>query len=63
MKVYYASILDYQNVEILNLKYTTSAKHSAFLAVQYVKDTPPACGFKIHFRFIDKSVVVDLMNK
>jgi len=62
MKVYYASIVDYQGVEILHLKYTSSAKHSAFLAQEYVKNTPPACGFKIHYRFINTNIVVDLLN-
>ena len=63
MQVYYASITDHLGKEVLNLKYTTTAKHSAFLASRYIQNCPPASGFKIHKQVLDSSIVVDMLNK
>ena len=45
MKVYYAVITDNNNKPVLQLEYTASAKHAAFLGQQYVNRVPPAQGF------------------
>ena len=62
MKIYYATILDHLGNEVLSLKYTATAKHSAFLATEYIKKCPPAQNFKIKLIFIDSSTVADLLN-
>ncbi len=63
MNIYFASILDYLGQEVLCLQYTASAKHSAFLASQYIKECPPAQGFRINKRFIEASTITKMLNK
>ena len=62
MKVYYATITDYQGKEVLVLEYTATAKHSAFLAKQYIDYCPPAAGFKICMRILKATDIVRLLN-
>jgi len=62
MKVYFASILDIQGKEIMNLEFTASAKHSAFLANEFIKHCPPAQGFTIHKMYVDATTVARLLN-
>jgi hypothetical protein len=47
LTLYFAEILDYSNKPVMKLQYTASAKHSAMLATQFVRDVPPACSFTI----------------
>ena len=61
--VYYASITDHKGLEVVNLEYTASAKHSAFLAIQFVENCPPAIGFKIHKYCVDRKGLVHLLNE
>lgn len=61
MQLYYASITDHAGTEVLRLKYTTTAKHSAFIASQYVLSCPPAAGFKIK-KYTDVSKLAELLN-
>jgi hypothetical protein len=63
MKMYYASILDHQGTEVMSLKFTATAKHSAFLATEFVKHCPPAQSFKVKMIFVDASTVADLLNR
>jgi hypothetical protein len=62
MIAYFSIILDHTGKEVMSLEWTTSAKHSAFLAKQFVDNCPPAANFKITKRFIDRSVVVSMLN-
>lgn len=62
MTLYFALILDHQGAEVLRLAWTTTARHSAFLAQQYLDSCPPAASFKITKRFIDSRMVVAIMN-
>jgi hypothetical protein len=63
MNIYFASILDHLGQPVLNLEHTATAKHSAFLATQYIKECPPAQGFKINKRFIEAKTIAYLLNK
>lgn len=63
MFLYFAYILDHQGNEVLRLDWTATAKHSAFLAQQYLNSCPPAAGFKITKRPIELRAVAQLMNK
>lgn len=63
MTLYFASITDHQGTEVMRLKYTATAKHSAFLADQYVKNCPPAQGFNIHKIILDASTIADIVNQ
>lgn len=63
MTLYFAYILDHQGAEVLRLQWTATAKHSAFLAQQYLDSCPPAAKFKITKRFMDSSHMAKLMNK
>jgi hypothetical protein len=60
--LYFAYILDYQGAEVLRLAWTTTAKHSAFLAKEYIDSCPPAASFKITKRVVDSRIVVAIMN-
>jgi hypothetical protein len=40
LTLYFAEILDYSNKPVMKLQYTASAKHSAMLATQFVRDVP-----------------------
>ncbi len=63
MKVYYAVITDNNNKPVLQLQYTASAKHAAFLGQQYVNSVPPAQGFKVCMQVLDAKQVVRLLNE
>lgn len=63
MTAYFSIILDHTGKEVMSLEWTTSAKHSAFLAKNFVDNCPPAASFKITKRFIDTSSVVAMLNK
>jgi hypothetical protein len=63
MKLYYASILDYQGTEVMSLKYTATARHSAFLATEFVKYCPPAQSFKVKMITVDNNTVAELFNR
>jgi len=63
MKVYYAVITDNNDKPVLQLQYTTSARHAAFLGKQYVDNVPPAQGFKIRMLVLDAKQIVRLLNE
>jgi hypothetical protein len=63
MRLYYPIILDHAGTEVLRLKYTATAKHAAFIAEQYVRNCPPAAGFKIKMLMLDASTIADIMNR
>jgi hypothetical protein len=63
MTLYFAYILDHKGTEVERLQWTSTTKHSAFLAQQYLDSCPPAAAFKITKRFVDPSHVAKLMNK
>jgi hypothetical protein len=63
MRLYYPVILDRKGMEVLRLKYTATAKHAAFIAEQYVRNCPPADGFKIRAITFDASTIADIMNR
>lgn len=63
MVVYYAEILDYKNEAVIQLEYTVTAKHSAFLGAKFLKHCPPAQGFAIRKKLIDAKTVVKLFNQ
>jgi hypothetical protein len=44
------------------LQYTATAKHSAFIAAEFIKECPPAQGFKINKKFIDAKAVAFILN-
>ena len=60
---YYASITDHKGEEVVELEYTGSAKHSAFLATQYVEHCPPAMGFNIHKIYVDNKQLAYMLNE
>jgi hypothetical protein len=60
--LYFASILDHKGQEVLNLQFTVTAKHSAFIAGAFIKECPPAQGFKINKIFIDAKAVASMLN-
>ena len=62
MQLYYALITDHKGTEVLRLKYTATAKHSAFLATKYMDSCPPAQGFKIRKIIVDASTIADIFN-
>jgi len=62
MKFYFATITDYSGQAVLTLQYTASAKHSAFLAKQYIDNCPPAAGFKICMKVLNAADIVRLLN-
>lgn len=63
MKIYYALITDYAGTPVLRLPYTATAKHSAFIAKEYLDKCPPAGGFKITFEFIKPTAIASLLNQ
>jgi|Laugrespbdmm15sd_2_1035082.scaffolds.fasta_scaffold54652_2 hypothetical protein len=63
MKVYYAVITDNNNNPVLELQYTASARHAAFLGQQYVNSVPPAQGFKVRMLVLDAKQIVRLLNQ
>lgn len=63
LTLYFAEILDFSNKPVMKLQYTVSAKHSAMLATQYVRDVPPACSFTIRKAVFKASDVAYLLNK
>jgi len=63
MNIYFASILDHQGTDILRLEWTSSAKHSAFLATKFINECPPAQGFKINKRFLESKEITRILNK
>ena len=63
MIIYYAEILDFNKMPVLSLEYTASAKHSAFLALRFIDNCPPAQGFAIKKRFIEASKVCKIINQ
>jgi hypothetical protein len=63
LTLYFAEILDYSNKPVLKLQYTVSAKHSAMLATQYVKDVPPAATFAIRKAIFKASDIAYVLNK
>jgi hypothetical protein len=48
---------------VLSLEYTTSAKHSAFLALQFIDNCPPAQGFAIRKRFLEAKTICKIINQ
>lgn len=62
MIAYFSIILDYKGQEVMSLEWTTSAKHSAFIAKNFVDNCPPAASFKITKRFIDTHTLVNMLN-
>jgi hypothetical protein len=63
MKVYYAVITDNNDQPVLELQYTASARHAAFLGQQYVNSVPPAQGFKVRMLVLDAKHIVRLLNQ
>jgi hypothetical protein len=63
MKMYYAKINDFKGEAVLNLKYTATAKHSVFLAQEFIDNCPPAQSFTISYVFIQASDVANMLNK
>ena len=63
MFVYFAIILCHQGTQVLNLEYTTTAKHSAFLASKFINHCPPAASFKICKRLIKSTEITRLLNQ
>ena len=63
LTLYFAEILDYSNKPVLKLQYTVSAKHSAMLATQYIKDVPPAATFAIRKAIFKASDIAYVLNK
>ena len=63
MYIYFAIIMCHQGTQVLNLEYTTSAKHSAFLAESFIKYCPPAASFKVCKKLITTSEVTRLLNQ
>jgi hypothetical protein len=63
MKVYYAVITDNNDQSVLELQYTASARHAAFLGQQYVNSVPPAQGFKVRMLVLDAKQIVRLLNQ
>jgi hypothetical protein len=62
MFLYFAMIVCHQGTQVLNLEYTSSAKHSAFLATQYIANCPPAASFKITKRLFKSTEIARLLN-
>jgi hypothetical protein len=63
MFVYFAIILCHQGTQVLNLEYTATAKHSAFLALKFINHCPPAGSFKISKRLIKSTEITRLLNQ
>ena len=63
MKVYYAVITDNNDQPVLELQYTASARHAAFLGQQYVNSVPPAQGFKVRMLVLDAKQIGRLLNQ
>ncbi len=63
LTLYFAEILDFSNKPVMKLQYTVSAKHSAMLATEYIKNVPPACAFTIRKAIFKASDVAYLLNK
>ena len=63
MFIYFAIIMCHQGTQVLNLEYTASAKHSAFLAAEFIKNCPPAASFKICKRLIKPTEITRLLNQ
>lgn len=60
--IYFASIQDHMGNDIINTQFTATAKHSAFLALQFIDNCPPAQGFKIRKRAVTNKEIVQLLN-
>ena len=63
MFLYFASIVCHQGIAVHNLEFTVSAKHSAFLAIEFINNCPPAASFKISKRLIKPSEIAKLLNQ
>lgn len=63
LTLYFAEILDFSNKPVMKLQYTVSAKHSAMLATEYIKNVPPACSFAIRKVVFKASDIAYLLNK
>jgi hypothetical protein len=63
MKIYFALINDYFGKAVVQLEYTATAKHSAFLAQQYIDHCPPAQGFTICKKYVDAKEIAKLLNQ
>ena len=63
MFLYFAIIVCHQGTYVHNLEYTVSAKHSAFLATQFINHCPPAASFKISKRLIKSTEIARLLNQ
>ena len=63
MKIYFALITDYLGKPVQQLAYTATAKHSAFLAQEYIDHVPPACGFTICKKYVDAKEIAKLLNQ
>jgi hypothetical protein len=62
MKLYYAVILDHKQEVVDTLPLTTSNKHAAFIAKEYVNNCPPAAGFQIRIYYPSAGYVCMLLN-
>jgi hypothetical protein len=60
--LYFAEILDYSGKAILKLRYTSSAKHAAFLGNKFINEVPPAASFAIKKVNFSLSNVAEAMN-
>ena len=63
MILYFAEILDQNKVPVLRLEYTVSAKHSAFLATEFINNCPPAQGFAIRKKFLEAKTICKIINQ
>lgn len=63
MKLYYAVILDHKQEVVDTLPLTTSSKHAAFVAKEYVANCPPAAGFQIRIYYPNPGFICMLLNK
>jgi hypothetical protein len=63
MKLYYAVILDHNQEVVETLPLTTSSKHSAFIANEYVANCPPAAGFQIRIYYPKPQHICAMLNQ
>lgn len=63
LTLYFAEILDHANKPVMKLQYTVSAKHSAMLATEYIKNVPPACAFTIRKSVFRPKDIAYILNK
>jgi hypothetical protein len=62
LTIYFAQILDHQSNAIIDTPFTATAKHSAFNAIQYIDNCPPAMTFRICKRMISSKEIASLLN-